>query len=484
MHHSCERSLAHRFGRVIPICAAMLAACGGDSTGPKLSSGLRIVSEGSAVDSIESLLRDPLVVTLADDEGKPIAGEVVSFTTASPQSAFPQREGSSAPLPALVDTTDANGRAAVLVRFGLLAGPASIIVRVSTLGFADTARYTVTPGNLAGIAPSPRDTVAYVGTSYPMRANTTDRAGNVRSGDAVTFTLTSGPGRIDPSGVLTTTDFGRVAVSVRSGTVTESAWASVVPRAWVAAHQHDPSNGGPIGIFLMQLDGSGRTPLAARLSNAWDQEQGFGWSLDGGSLAIARGDSVNLVSPGSSERRILGGRGAVFLGARFSRDGQWIYFARAGTGIYRVHPDGSGEEHIGRGDTEFGDDFVPSPSADGRRVAYVHTPCGDSDCIRVLDIASGAERVLLSGTNVAWSPVGDLIAYAGAGVGLIRADGTGQQLLAADVRHVGWMDWSPDGRWLLVSPGVGPVILFDTTNGMRLPLATFASYGATAWRPR
>jgi hypothetical protein len=44
------------------------------------------------------------------------------------------------------------------------------------------------------------------------------------------------------------------------------------------------------------------------------------------------------------------------------------------------------------------------------------------------------------------------------------------------------MDWSSDGRWLLVSTIMGPVILFDTTNGMRLPLATFVPYGATAWR--
>lgn len=487
MHNSRERSLAEGWPRlVLAGCLAMLVGCGGDGTGPEQSPGLRIVSGGSAVDSIGSLLREPLAVIVADDEGKPVAGEVVSFTVASAQSASLAREGSADLFYALVDTTDASGRAAILVRLGLLAGRASVIVRVSSRGFADSAQYTVTPGALASIALSPRDTAVYVGTTYTVRARTTDRAGNVVSGNAMTFSLASGPGRIDPNaGAVTTTDFGRVTITARSGTVVETAWASVVPRAWVAAQQHDPGNGGPIGIFLMQLDGSGRTPLAAGLDNAWVSGQGFGWSPDGRSLAIARGDSVDVVSPGSSERRLLGGRGPVLLYARFSRDGQWIYFARAAKGLFRVHADGTGEEHIGYGGTEWGEDYRPTPSADGRKVAYVssRSPCGITECIRVLDIVTGADRVLVSGTGAAWSPTRDVIAYSSAaGVGLISPDGSGQQLLATDVRNASWMDWSSDGRWLLVPTIMGPMILFDTTNGMRLPLATFVPYGAAAWR--
>jgi hypothetical protein len=487
MQNSAERSVAERrLIRVVAGCLAVVVGCGGDGTGPKHSPGLRIVSGGSAVDSIGSLLREPLTVIVADANGKPVAGEVVSFSVSSANSAYLARDASSDLRDALVATTDADGRASVRVHFGLSVGPAPVVARVSALGFADTAQYTVTPGAPARIALSPRDTVAYVGTSFTMRASTTDRADNVVSTGAPTLSLASGPGRIGPAeGVVTTTDFGRVAIAARAGLLAETAWVSVVPRAWVAAQEHISGNGGPIGIFLMQLDGSGRTQIAAGLGNAWGPAQGFGWSPDGRSLAIARGDSVDLVTPGSPERRLVGGRGAVLLGARFSRDGQWIYFARAATGIFRVHPDGTGEEHIGYGGTQFGEDFRPTPSPDGREVAYgsSRSPCGVDDCIRVLDMATGAERVLVTGTNAAWSPTSDVIAYASrAGVGLIRADGTGQQLLAPDVRNVGWMDWSPDGRWLLVSPGVGPVILFDTTNGMRLPLATFTSYGATAWR--
>jgi hypothetical protein len=437
-------------------------------------------------DTIQAVLREPLVVVVRDDAKKPVAGQAVSFISASAGPAFVAREGDSVFVGRLVDTTDAHGRVAVRVRLGWVAGDASVIVRVSSLGFADTAHFTVMPGAAARMALAPRDTAVHVGTQYTVHATVEDRVGNARPGDATTFSLALGPATVDRTGGVVTTDFGRAGIGVRSGGVVDTAWVSVVPHAWVAAQQHTPGNGGPIGIFLMQLDGSGRTPLARGIDNAWVSGQGFGWSPDGRALAIARGDSVDLVSPGSLEQRVVGGGGAVLLGARFSRDGQWIYFARAGKGIFRVHPDGTGEEHLGYGGTEWGEDYRPAPSPDGRAVAYgsYRSPCGVTDCIRVLDIATGAEHVVVSGTNVAWSPTGDVLAYAsGAEVGLVRADGTGKRVLATTAGHVGWMDWSPDGRWLLVSPGAGPVLLFDTTNGTRMPLATLATYGATAWRP-
>ena len=40
----------------------------------------------------------------------------------------------------------------------------------------------------------------------------------------------------------------------------------------------DPGNGGPQGLFLMQLDGAGRDSLAPGLINNFTT-QGFGWSL-------------------------------------------------------------------------------------------------------------------------------------------------------------------------------------------------------------
>jgi hypothetical protein len=463
-----------------------MAACS-DGTGPASGPGLHLQSAASAVDTIGALVREPLAVIVRDDRGNPAAHEVVSFFVASSGSVGVASEGGATFLDRVVDTTDARGRAAVRVRLGFVAGAAKVVIRVSSLGFVDTARYTVIPGAAAHLGIAPHDTTVYVGARYTLRATVTDRAGNLRAGDVATSFAALGPASVDAvTGVVSTQDLGRAAISARFGKFVDTAWVSVPPHAWVAAQQHIPGNGGPIGVFLMQLDGSGKTALAAGLDNAYVSGQGFGWSPDGQTLAIARGDSVDLVSPGSRERRITGGRGEVLLGARFSRDGQWIYFARANTGIFRVHPDGTGDEHLGFGGT----DSRPSPSPDGRSVAYGsdRSPCGVDECVRVLDIDTGQERILIggdiSGVNTAWSPTSDVVAYAFRNeVGLIHADGTGRQVLATDAGHVGWLDWSSDGRWLLASPGVGPVLLFDTTNGTRMPLATLTGYGATAWRP-
>lgn len=179
------------------------------------------------------------------------------------------------------------------------------------------------------------------------------------------------------------------------------------------------------------------------------------------------------------------------MATRFSRDGRWVYFAFGGSrtqprGLYRVSIDGTELQHLG----ESGNDWVPAPSHDGRSVAYVsyRTPCGVTPCIRVLDQETNLDRTygsrdfLAYGGNVAWSPTEDLIAYySGSGLLLARSDGMLVRTLATDLSHVKWMDWSPDGRWLVVA--ADGVMLFDVQTGLRLPLGQFNGYGATTWRP-
>ena len=65
---------------------------------------------------------------------------------------------------------------------------------------------------------------------------------------------------------------------------------------------------------------------------------------------------------------------------------------------------------------------------------------------------------------------------------MIRSDGSGDRTLADDIHAVTWMDWSPDGRWLVVA-GSGPVLLIDVHTGMRLPIPQLDAFGPTAWRP-
>jgi hypothetical protein len=474
---------------VLASVALTLWACSGGSseTGPKASSALRIVAGASGTDTISGTLSQTLTVAVVDEAAHPIAGALLSFSCASDGGAVLARPGDSTFATAVVDTADADGHASVHVRLGTVAETTTVIVRDASLGLADTAHYWVKAGNPANMTLSPKDTAVFPSTAYALRTSVTDRAGNIRSGDVVGYSIASGPAHVNStSGAVSATDFGRVMITARSGDFVDTAQASVVPHVWVAAQQHNAGNGAPIGIFLMLLDGSQQTPLAGPIDNAFVSGQGFGWSPDGQTLAIARGDSVDLVVPGSNETRIIGWNGPVLLGARYSRDGQWIYYARAGQGIFRVHPDGNGEQHLGFGGTEWGEDWRPSPSGDGSAIVYGsdRSPCDQTYCIRVLDIATGAEHIIGNGSTAAWSPVADVIASAnGAEIDLVHSDGSGRRVLGTLDRYITWMDWSPDGRWLLVSAGLGPVDLFDTTNGAELPLAPFVTFGAAAWRP-
>jgi hypothetical protein len=487
----------------VPIALAVLAACGGGIAGlgdGRGTAGLRIVSGATSSDTISSLVAQPLEVEVVDASGRPAVGRPVVFLalSAPPTPAsilYTQlliaRGGRGAFEVLIVDTTDSRGRAAVQVRHGNVTGAGAVRITVPDLGYADSARYTTLVGAVDHVDVAPADSAAYVGRGYVVRAQAADRGGNPRPNDPISFSIAEGPATIDATtGALVATAIGRARILARSGTKWGTAFLSVVPRGWVAAQQHG-LNGTPLGIFLMELDGSGRTPLAGPLEHALVSGQGFGWSPDGRDLAIARGDSIDLVSPGSPERRLVRASGAVLLGARFSRDGQWIYFSQARDGLSRIRPDGTGLELIGVGAGQFGQDFRPSPSPDGGSIAYAssRTPCGIDNCIRVLDLATRTERIyggrdyLARGTNVAWSPTGDLIAYATATlVAVIRSDGTNMRTLAGNLGGVSWLDWSPDGRWLVVSAGAGPPLLFDVATGEQMPVSSLAGYGATAWR--
>ena len=82
----------------------------------------------------------------------------------------------------------------------------------------------------------------------------------------------------------------------------------------------DPGNGGPQGLFLMQLDGAGRDSLAPGLINNFTT-QGFGWSPDGRQLALARGRAITLLTPGGVEQPLVQMTGDLNTATRFSRDG-------------------------------------------------------------------------------------------------------------------------------------------------------------------
>ena len=466
---------------------AAIAACSGDSTGtPEPSEpGINILSGAALTDTVLAAPAAPLRVRVRGTDGKPRPGTEVRFRGGF-DLGMSLADAAGRPLATWVDTTDGQGYASAMVRFGTRAGPAHVVVSAPALSAVDTASYTVLPGAPAIVSAAPADSTVYVGGSYRLRGTVTDQFSNPLGVQPV-FTALSGPVAVR-DGTVSGEQIGRARVEARSGAITDTVDVSVVPRGVLAVRTYNGINGTATEVATFQLDGSQMRAIAPGLNRSGRPAQGVAWSPNGAEVLLSQATGLTLVDPaGAGSRMVLG---QVTRGARFSRDGQWIYFSNM-TVLFRVRPDGSGLERVNPAhDTPYNAtyNYAPSPSPDGRYLAYVADPnhVDGATFVRILDLAT-LTRVgfSLPGTNIGWSPAGDLVYHDRNGMlRLVRPDGTLIRDLGAYLGRVAWFDWSPDGRWLLVAAEWHlPAILFDVTTGTRLPLAWTSSMSEAAWRP-
>lgn len=210
-----------------------------------------------------------------------------------------------------------------------------------------------------------------------------------------------------------------------------------------------------------------------RLTRTTDWEEYPSWAPDGRRIAFSRGSLLchalsceNRPITSSIWVRSINGRAArritragynyIDRSPVWSRNGQTIMFARVfccdddpqKDGIYRIAPNGTGQERIGRVRAEALD-----LSPDGSMIAFLP----DFGTVRILDVASG-EVTRLTITNlgggksdVAWSPRGDKLAVtAAAGIYVVRAEG-GRARRVVRAFGADGVAWSPDGRRLAFS---------------------------------
>src|SRR4051812_2382989 len=158
------------------LIAVVLAGCGGGAdgtTGPS-GAGLRIVAGAGVTDTVMSRPVQALVVEVRPTSGSR-AGLVVRFQSLPADSTRPYEPAivvsnlaSSFFGPFISDTTNASGRASVLVQLGTIAGEARILVTCPELGFADTAKFTVLPGKVDRVVVRNRDTMVVAGATYTI----------------------------------------------------------------------------------------------------------------------------------------------------------------------------------------------------------------------------------------------------------------------------------------------------------------------------
>ncbi len=202
-----------RTPRFLAIVVGVLASATCDNpvapTGPP---GIMIVAGADVADSIDSRPAQALLVEVHTISGTPARRAVVRFSglpTPNPQTSVRVGRIDEQPIqPLAVDTTDGSGRASVVVALGAVAGPGGVEVTVPELGFADTAKYTINPGNGVSVVSEPADTVVYQSRSFPLRASVHDRYGNSRP-DPVTFQADSASASVSAAGTVTSEALGR-----------------------------------------------------------------------------------------------------------------------------------------------------------------------------------------------------------------------------------------------------------------------------------
>lgn len=433
-------------------------------------------------DTVASPLPQALIVEVHDSTGALVpAGTVVRFSSVlrSPplgvevyvQPLTTQSFGTFA-----TGSTDAAGRASVLVKFGTLAGTGRIAISVPTLALLDTARYTITPGNPARVSILPADTLVYAGKSFAFRGGVTDQFGNTRA-EPVTWTVSTAGVSVSTSGVLGATTTGRYSVIAAAGAGTDTSFVTVVPTGRLTATQF--SNGGPV-VSMLDLDGSNLRVLASvadggiGVNPVWMPSRGaiIYSTYTGGLQQLYIVDTL-----GVSQRFFPTGIPNVTHQAepRPSFDGKWLFFTAFDSRctnsdycLYRSRIDGSQPELIGTAAMS-GGGLRPAPSPDGSRVAFVQ-----GSTIRVLDVATKTLATwTVPGTSPSWSPDGTEIAYVSVAqnITVVRADGSSSRTLTGGRTYLnGPVSWTADGKYLLARSASNVYDLIDTKTGIALPL--------------
>jgi TolB protein len=442
------------------------------------------VAGPAEADTIGALL-SPLVVEVRGGNGQPLRGVGVRFESLP---APAPRVQFAAPPPHYTTswfaaTTDADGRAATRVRFGDVAGSAGVVVRVTELDLVHAVHFTIRVGAPAHLVLEPADTVVFTGTSLRLRSVLTDRGGNPLQ-TAVSFSVLEGPATVaGPGGYIATAGYGTSRIAGHAGVASATVQVAAVPRgALIAQTVHH-------GLVAMNFDGTGRITVADRgVSPTWSpsgdrvvyQTETFGGRLMTRTLT---GTATPLLAADTT-------RGWHYW-PRFSRDGAFVYFFTSAPGepqeIWRVGAGGTGLERISpRPSTGF--EGHPSPSPDGRRIAYFHDSAGVH--VRVRDLVTGVTSGnLAAGHSPTWSPTEDLIAFNEyndrrlGGILLVRPDGSGlRRLTPAGSFHLFGLDWSPDGRWILATSGNHPRLI-EVGTGLTIQLPFLESVQAAAWKP-
>jgi hypothetical protein len=404
----------------------------------------------------------------------------------------------------VIDTTDAVGEARCHLMMGPHAGAGGVRILVPALGLEDTAVALVKPGRPVSVRITPADSALYVADSYQLRGEALDRIGNPIDTTAV-FGTTDAVVSVTAAGLVTGRAYGRASITATIGGRTVAAGVSVVPRGTLAAYRWLAYVGDTISVVTVELNGSGRQPIAMGEASASaeeppEHEMDPAWDPRGDTVAFHElgpsGYRIFLTGMDGAPRRLLPSPTLrLERHPAFSPDGRWIYFTGLAAGdvypsLWRARRDGSGLERVPFDSTE--GESRPQISPDGGRMAFAAGQPDREPFIRVRDLATGQATPLEArGTSPRWSPAGDLIAYVdtydysgySGQLRVVRPDGSADRAVVSGVAYGAGVDWSPDGRFLVARSSENRLELIEVATGERIPLPYSGNLLRPSWRP-
>lgn len=217
-----------------------------------------------------------------------------------------------------------------------------------------------------------------------------------------------------------------------------------------------------------------------------------GWMVlfeDRGALDIAD-------ASGRHVRSLQSGGATISYAPAWSPDGQWIVFDwDDSTGphapaslLYRIHPDGSGQERVTRATDRY--EYDPAFSRDGKRLAFIAADRKTGTrWVVVRDMTTDSERVVsdtgFTGFDPTWSPDGSALLFLDGTMawGMWRLDlHTRAYAYFANSEGNRAPRYSPDGRTLVF--GTGDLWVADSSgkNERRLVSDSMNYFGAN-WAP-
>ena len=461
-----------------------------DANAPNIGPpGLAILSGADQIDTVQAVLRTPLLVEVRDSTGRPLVGVRITFTghfhnglrsAVSADTTYFSLRWS--------DTTDTRGRSRAFVQLGTVAGPTHVTIALSdSLGHTDSIRagYVVRAGQPVGIVIAVADSSAYAGQGYTLSAAVGDRFGNSRTEPVSYQSLTPTIVAVGDDGTIDALSIGRAAIRIDGAGFVDTAWVTVPPVGTIAAVDvGDVLAGAQPGLVLVNLDGSGYR----RIGSPGELPE---WTVNGDSIVYGRGSHLYLLDTLGATERLFVASGTISGEAwvSLSQDGNWAFFNGAPgqcQPLYRSHADGTSPVWVGP--TTCSAAGRASSSPDGSKASVVF-----GGGIGILDVGSGVIDTLIpwvpspsTDFPPRWSPDGTTLAYVrDTHIRLITPTGGPSTPLtqpdSSSYLPLGFK-WSRDSKWL-VARRSGALDLIRIQDGLRLPLAWSARLYDPAWRP-